>query len=85
MKRKMVRHVKKDPFSASSVIKQEYNLDISTPTIRSVLLRNNLKAKSSRQVPFLSKQHMKRRLKFAKLHINWPMHKWRNILWPQRK
>ena len=36
-------------------LKREYNLDIVTPTVRRVLLRNNFKAKRSRKVIFLFK------------------------------
>ena len=80
MERKIVRHLKTDPFATSAAIREEYNLHISTPTIRRLLLRNNLKAKSRRKVSLLSKQYLNNKLEFTKQHLNWPMHNWRNIL-----
>lgn len=81
LKRKILRHVKRDPFVTSSALKKQYQLDIDTSTIRLMLLKNDLRARSARKVPFLSKRNIKQRLQFAKEHINWPVSKWRNILW----
>lgn len=80
-KRKILRHVKKDPFVTSSALKKEYDLNVDTSTIRRMLIQNDLKAKSARKVPFLSKRNIGKRLEFARKHVNWPANKWRNILW----
>lgn len=81
MERTLLRHVRKDPFVTSTALKREYNLDVDTSTIRKLLIKNNLKAKSPRKVPLLLKIHVQNRLSFAKEHVNWPITKWRNILW----
>lgn len=79
--RKIINLVRRKPNISSRQIKDELNLNVSTVTIRRRLLEANLKARSPRKVPLLSKRHLKNRLKFANDHLTWPKTKWRNILW----
>lgn len=79
--RRIVRVSKANPFASSRDIKAELSLGISDVTIRRRLLDKNLNARSPRKVPLLGKRHIKAKLEFAKSHLNWPLSKWRNILW----
>lgn len=79
--RRIVRFSKANPFASSRDIKADLSLEISDVTIRRRLLDQNLSARSPRKVPLLGKRHIKARLEFAKSHLNWPVSKWRNILW----
>lgn len=79
--RSIVRHSKINPSASSKEIRNRLNLTVSTATIRRRLLENNLQARSPRKVPLLTKKHIAARIKFAKNHINWPVEKWRNVLW----
>lgn len=79
--RQIVYEVRKNPYLSSQQIKINLELSCSTVTIRRRLIEANLKAYTPRKVPLLTKRHLRNRLKFATEHINWPVSKWRNILW----
>jgi len=79
--RRIVRFCKTNPFASSRDIKANLSLGISDVTIRRRLLDKNLNARSPRKVPLLGRRHLKARMEFAKRHLNWPLSKWRNILW----
>lgn len=78
---RIVRFSRNHPFIPATEIKKELNVPASIRTIRNRLIDNQLKARSTRKVPLLKKQHIGKRLKFAKEHIQWPIEKWYNILW----
>lgn len=79
--RRIVQYALKKPFATANEIKKELNLNLSESRVRRRLIQANLTARSPRKVPLLSKRHLNNRLKFAKSHLNWPVHKWRNVLW----
>lgn len=79
--RRIARFSRKDPFASSQMIRDDLGLSVSSLTIRRRLLENKLTARSPRKVPMLTKKHVAARLQFAKTHANWPLEKWRNILW----
>ena len=79
--RSIVRYSRVQPFASSSKIKNDLSLNVSGVTIRRRLKEQNLKACHPRKVPLLATRHVKARLEFAKSHLNWPITKWRNILW----
>jgi hypothetical protein len=79
--RKMIRLVKMQPHITSRALKEELDLPISTSTVRKRLIEAELQARSPRKVPLLTSRHIHNRLNFANSHVNWPIQKWRNILW----
>lgn len=79
--RRIVRYSKVDPSASSKIIQKELKLPVSAVTIRRRLMEHNLFARSPRKVPLLTKKHTAARIKFAEQHMQWPMEKWRNILW----
>lgn len=76
----IIRHVKKDPFISSSKIVERFQLPVSARTIRRRLLQASLCARRPAKKPLISKRNQKKRLEFAKAHINWTESKWRTIL-----
>lgn len=78
---RIVRYSKQNPFAAATEIKDKRAVEASVETIRRRLRDANLAARSPRKVPLLKKMHVDKRLKFAKEHLDWPIEKWRNILW----
>uniref|UniRef100_A0A034VMF9 Transposable element Tcb1 transposase n=1 Tax=Bactrocera dorsalis TaxID=27457 RepID=A0A034VMF9_BACDO len=78
---RIMRFSENSPFASSREIKAELKLEISDVTIQRRLLKENLNVRSPRKVPLLSQRHTKVRFEFAKSHLNWPISKWRNILW----
>nr|CAA23501.1 unnamed protein product [Drosophila melanogaster]CAA25884.1 unnamed protein product [Drosophila melanogaster] len=79
--RRIVSYSKVYRFASFRDIKSELNLGISDVTIRRRLLNQNFSARSPRKVPLPSPRHIKARLSLAKTYLNWPVSKWRNILW----
>lgn len=78
---RIVRLSKKQPFLSSKQIQGSLNLTVTCSTVRRRLIEANLHARSPRKVPLLSKKNIKQRKIFAKKYSEWPVEKWRNILW----
>lgn len=81
MDREIVKLARIDPYTTSRKVKDDLNLSVSTVTVRRRLMEAKLYARSPRKVPLLTKRHVANRMKFAKLHVDWPREKWRNVLW----
>lgn len=81
MVKRLVRTSKKDPFMPATELKNALDLPVSVETVRRRLRESNLNACSPRKVPLLSSKHVAKRLSFARAHANWPLEKWRNVLW----
>lgn len=79
--RRIVRFVKSKPFSSAKQVKEDLELQVSETTVRRRLREKSLYAHSPRKVPLLTKKHTAKRLQFANQHLNWPIEKWRNVLW----
>ena len=82
MDRRIIRLVKENPSISAKQVKTELNLEICDRSVRNRLTEAKLPARSPRKVPLLNKRHKKNRLKFAKDHVDLPLDKWRNVLWP---
>ena len=76
----MIQQAKKDPFTTSSKIAASIQVPISTRTIRRRLVEASLRAHRPAKKPLISKRNLKKRLKFAKEHLNWSEKKWRTVL-----
>ena len=81
MDRRIVRMAKTKPRVCSREIRDGLKVPVSAVTIRRRLCEANLPARSPRKVPLLQKRHVLKRIAFAKHHVDWPLEKWRNILW----
>lgn len=81
----IVNLVMEHPTLSSQKIKEELNLSVSTVTIRQRLRDAKLFGRSPQRVPSLSKKNIQAHLKFANEHIEWPLTKWRNILWSDER
>ncbi|XP_061386340.1 uncharacterized protein LOC133321260 [Musca vetustissima] len=79
--KRLFRQAKKEPFKPATELKKELNIPATVQTVRHYLRINGLKSCSPRKVPLLSAKHVAKRITFAKEHSNWPLEKWRNILW----
>lgn len=83
--RRILKLVKQDAFITSTAIKQDLQLQVTTRTIRNRLIDSNYRARAARKAPFVSESNRKRRLVFAKYHMeNLKQHGagfFRNVLW----
>lgn len=76
----IVQQAKKDPFATSNKIAARLPVPISTRTVRRRLVEANLRARRPAKKPLISKRNLKKRLKFAKDHLNWSEQKWKTVL-----
>ena len=79
--RKIVRHVKKNPFASARETIRELQLDISENTVRRRLDHAGLHSYRAAKKPFISAKNRKARLEFAKTHKNWTIDQWKRVLW----
>lgn len=77
----IVRQTKFKPDISSVEIKDQLNLNVSTKTIRRRLHENNLKSRVSIKKPMITAKNKKKRLEFAKNHIDKPISFWKNVIW----
>lgn len=77
----IIRQIKKKPDTSSTEIKDELNLNISTKTIRRRLHEHNFFNRVSVRKPMISKPNKKKRLDFAKKHVDKPISFWKNVIW----
>lgn len=77
----IVRQIKIKPDTSSSEIKEQLNLNVSTKTIRRRLRENNFQSRVSIRKPMISAKNKKKRLEFAKNHIDKPISFWKNVIW----
>lgn len=85
MDRQIVRMSERDPFLTSNKIKakieEQYNVVVSSPTIRRRLQEAGLRGCIAKKKPLVSKRNRLKRLRFAKMHVNKNVSFWKKILW----
>lgn len=81
----MTRLSKSDPFMTSVQIRAQmetdFNVKISSQTVRRRLKENNLNGRIARRKPNVSKKNIKRRLGFAREHLHKSLRFWNLIVW----
>lgn len=70
-----------NPKVSAQIIKESTETKASVSTVRRRLREAGLKGCVARRVPFISKVNMKKRVAFAKQHINKPNEFWAHIIW----
>jgi len=82
--RRIVRLALKNRKSTANEINsilQDSNVKISDRTVRRRLVSAGLKARIPRKRPYLNEKQRKKRLTWAKAHINWTTDEWKKVLW----
>jgi len=62
-------------------VKYEMGISTSDQTIRNILHQSGLKSAYAKKKPFISKANQKKRLDFARRHINKDSEFWNSIIW----
>lgn len=83
--RELVREVKRNPFTSSLKLKKkvqdEFGKDVGRTTIRRYLKREGYSGRIARKKPFISKVNRRKRLNFARQHVDKPLEFWKKVLW----
>jgi hypothetical protein len=59
----------------------DWNIPVSVHTVRRRLVAAGLKARIPRKKPFLNVTQRRKRLEWAKAHVNWTQQQWNRVLW----
>lgn len=78
---RIIREIKKNPRTTIREIKEGLDLDISDRTIRRRLAERDLKSYFAKKRPMISARNKKKRLQFAKDHVNKPLEFWKRVIW----
>lgn len=83
--RNLVRLVSSGKISNASEaqqhLKSEYNITLSSNSVRRALRRNGLQSRVKQKKPLLKKKHRQQRLLFAKKYKNWTVDDWKQVIW----
>lgn len=75
----------RNPFMSAVQVRNELELPVSEWTVRRRLCEKYLFGRSAQKVPMLNNRQRKKRIDFAKKHVDWigpeGEKKWRNVLW----
>lgn len=81
----IVREATKNPFTTSSklkeIVQERYGKDVSSRTVRKYLNKEGIHGRTARKKPLISKVNQRKRLNFARKHINEPPEYWKRVLW----
>lgn len=77
----IVRQTKVKSNVSSTEIKDQLNLNVSTSTIRRRLHETGLTSRVSIKKPMITLKNKKKRLEFAKKHIDKPLSFWKTVVW----
>lgn len=62
-------------------VKQDQNITVTPQNIRNRIREQGYQGRVVRKKPFSSKEHVERRLEFAKKYENMPFSFWKKVLW----
>lgn len=83
--RNIIISVKKNRFESAKNIAQkvekDHNLKITPQTVRNRIHEHGFQGRVVRKKPFLSKNHMQKRLAFAKKYSTMPLSFWKKVIW----
>lgn len=79
--RNLVRLCLNDRQKTSRDLRDEWNPEVSTSTVRRRLIFSGLKGRIPRKKPLLNKAQRSKRLKWAHEHKNWTVEQWARVLW----
>lgn len=82
--REILREIKTNPIQSATEINKKLtissNLQCSTETVRNILRKNNFNARTVRKKPFISQVNKKKRMDYAKKHLNKGEEFWNQII-----
>lgn len=78
---RIIREIKKKPSITIREVKEKLDLPISDRTIRRRIAEHGMRSHFARKRPFISVVNKKKRLAFARNHINKPIEFWKHIVW----
>lgn len=70
---------RKDPFLPATDINRKLELNVSHQTVRNRLIEKGLKNCKPSTKPFLTEEHLKKRLEFALRYVHWTPEKWEKV------
>lgn len=76
----IAREVKKYPFRSAPQLVKELGLPISSKTASRRLAEADFRTYRPAKKPLISKRYQQKRLQFARDHIDWPLSKWKAVL-----
>ena len=78
---RIIREIRRNPEESSSSVRQSLQLNVSSRTVCRRWNEAGLKNYLCLRKPLISNKNKKKRLKFAKKHINKPDTFWNNVIW----
>lgn len=82
--RYMNRKVQKNPRTAAIDLQtdlEQAGTSVSKSTVRRMLYSQGFHARTPRRTPLLTQKHKKKRLEYAKGHLDKPLKYWQTVLW----
>lgn len=80
-KRMLGRILSKNRRLPLAAIREKMHVKVSPTTLRKAMKSIGFSNRVAAKKPFLSKEHMARRLAFAKEHRHWTISDWKNVIW----
>lgn len=81
LQRMCLRNRKRTSEQLAGDLLEESNVTISARTIRRRLTEFGLKGCKPRHKPYLTQEHKKKRLLWAKRYLNWTVDDWAKVMW----
>jgi transposase len=83
--RLIIQHMERNPRLSvpklEAELKTNYQLEVSKTTIRKRLNKAGYHGRRPSKKPWLSTRNVRRRLEWARAHVNWTVDQWKTVLW----